>query len=182
MKKFHVPTKNEVNSDNQIIFDHYEKNIGFMPNSLAIYAHSENALKNYLNFNNAKTSLNDQEKEAVNLVVSQVNHSHHCVSVHTFVGRLIGFTDAQMLELRKGKASFDPKIDALVKLAKDITAHRGNSRPEILENFFKAGWTKENLIDAISLVGDKTIANYMNSTIPSEIDFPVAPRLEEDNL
>ena len=47
----------------------------------------------------------------------------------------------------------------------------------MLENFFTAGWTKENLIDVISLVGDKTISNYINNTTKIPVDFPTAVSL-----
>ncbi len=178
MSTFNVPTKDEVSANNQAIFDHLEKAVGFVPNLFATYAHSENALKNYLDFSNAKTSLKAKEKEVVNLAVSQVNNCDYCLSAHTAIGKMNGFTDEQILELRAGKASFDSKLDALAKLAKNITENRGNTDAEVLENFFNAGWTKENLIDTISLVGDKTISNYINNTTRIPVDFPLAPSLE----
>jgi len=177
MKTFNVPTREEVSATNQEIFDNLEKAIGFVPNLFATYAHSNNALKNYLDFSNAATSLKAKEKEAVNLAVSQVNNCEYCLSAHTAIGKMNGFDDAQILNLRAGKAPFDSKLDALAKLAKNTTENRGNTDAPVLENFFAAGWTKENLIDAISLVGDKTISNYINNTTKVPVDFPLAPPL-----
>jgi len=178
MSTFNVPTREEVSTDNQAIFDNLKKAVGFVPNLFATYAYSENALKNYLAFANAKTSLKAKEKEVVNLAVSQVNNCDYCLSAHTAIGKMNGFTDDQIFELRAGYASFDAKLDALAKLARNITENRGNTDAVILENFFNAGWTKENLIDTISLVGDKTISNYINNTTRIPVDFPVAPELE----
>lgn len=177
MKTFNVPTREEVSATNQEIFDNLEKAVGFVPNLFATYAHSNNALKNYLDFSNAATSLKAKEKEAVNLAVSQVNNCEYCLSAHTAIGKMNGFDDAQILNLRAGKAPFDSKLDALAKLAKNTTENRGNTDAPVLENFFAAGWTKENLIDAISLVGDKTISNYINNTTKVPVDFPLAPPL-----
>lgn len=177
MSTFNVPTREEVSNVNQAIFDNLEKTVGFVPNLYATYAYSENALKNYLDFASAKTSLKAKEKEVINLAVSQVNNCEYCLAAHTAIGKINGFTDAQILELRAGKASFDSKLDALAKLAKNITENRGNTDSDVLENFFSAGWTKENLIDAISLVGDKTISNYINNTTKIPVDFPAAPAL-----
>ncbi len=177
MKTFNVPTREEVSATNQEIFDNLEKALGFVPNLFATYAHSNNALKNYLDFSNAATSLKAKEKEAVNLAVSQVNNCEYCLSAHTAIGKMNGFDDAQILNLRAGKAPFDSKLDALAKLAKNTTENRGNTDAPVLENFFAAGWTKENLIDAISLVGDKTISNYINNTTKVPVDFPLAPPL-----
>jgi len=178
MSTINVPKREEVSTANQAIFDNLEKAVGFVPNLFATYAHSESALGNYLGLSNAKTSLKAKEKEVVNLAVSQVNNCIYCLSAHTAIGKMNGFTDEQILELRAGKASFDAKLDALTKLAKNITENRGATDEQVLADFFEAGWTKENLIDTIVLVGDKTISNYVHSTTKVPVDFPVAQPLE----
>ena len=178
MSNFNVPTRGEVSSKNQAIFDNLEKAVGFVPNLYATYALSENALENYLNFANAKTSLSAKQKEVVNLAVSQVNNCIYCLSAHTAIGKMNGFTDEQILELRAGRASFDSKLDALARLSRNITENRGATDADVVDNFLNAGWTKENLIDTIVLVGDKTISNYIHSTTQVPVDFPVAQPLE----
>ncbi|WP_339836876.1 carboxymuconolactone decarboxylase family protein [uncultured Maribacter sp.] len=178
MSTFNVPTRSEVSEKNQAIFDNLEKAVGFVPNLYATYANSNTALENYLNFANAKTSLSAKEKEVVNLAVSQVNECIYCLSAHTAIGKMNGFTDEQILELRAGEASFDSKLDALARLAKNITENRGRTNESVLENYFDQGYTKANLIDTISLVGDKTISNYVHSTTQVPVDFPVAQPLQ----
>lgn len=178
MSTFNVPKREEVSSNNQAIFDNLEKALGFVPNLYATYAHSENALGNYLALSGAKTSLNAKQKEVVNLAVSQVNNCIYCLSAHTAIGKMNGFTEGQILELRSGQASFDNKLDALARLARNSTENRGRTDADVLQNFFDAGWTKENLVDAIVLIGDKTISNYLHSTTDVPVDFPVAQTLE----
>ena len=178
MSTFNVPKREEVSENNQAIFDNLNKALGFVPNLYATYAYSNTALENYLTFSNAKTSLTAKEKEVVNLAVSQVNECSYCLSAHTAIGKMNGFNDEQILELRAGHASFDNKLDALAQLAKNITENRGKTDESVLENFFSAGYTKGNLIDTISLVGDKTISNYIHQTTQIPVDFPVAQPLE----
>ena len=178
MNTFNVPTRENVSANNQAIFDNLNKALGFVPNLYATYAHSDTALENYLNFANAKTSLSAKEKEVVNLAVSQVNDCIYCLSAHTAIGKMNGFTDEQILELRAGYSSVNTKLDALARLAKNVTENRGRTDEAVLENFFNAGYTKANLIDTISLVGDKTISNYIHSTTQVPVDFPVAQPLE----
>ncbi|MGB5819054.1 MAG: carboxymuconolactone decarboxylase family protein [Saonia sp.] len=177
MSTFNVPKRAEVSANNQAIFDNLEKAVGFVPNLFATYAHSENALANYLALQNAKTSLKSKEKEVVNLAVSEVNNCIYCLSAHSAIGKMNGFTDSQILELRDGAASFDNKLDALARLAKNLTENRGAADDAVIDNFFNAGWTKENLIDTIVLVGDKTISNYLHKTTKVPVDFPVAQPL-----
>ena len=179
MNTFNVPTRKDVSANNQAIFDNLNKGLGFVPNLFATFAHSDTALENYLTFANAKTSLSAKEKEVVNLAVSQVNDCIYCLSAHTAIGKINGFTDEQILELRAGFSSVTNKLDALAKLAKNITENRGKTDDSVLENFFNAGYTKGNLIDTISLVGDKTISNYVHSTTKVPVDFPLVLSLEE---
>jgi hypothetical protein len=73
MKKFTVPTREEVAPANQAVFDILSKVLGFVPNLYATIGYSENGLGRYLAYQNAKTTLSNKEKEAVNLIVSQVN-------------------------------------------------------------------------------------------------------------
>ncbi|MDG4715058.1 carboxymuconolactone decarboxylase family protein [Winogradskyella sp. YYF002] len=182
MSTFNVPTRENVSENNQAIFDNLKKALGFVPNLYATYAHSDTALENYLNFANAKTSLSAKEKEVVNLAVSQVNDCIYCLSAHTAIGKMNGFTDEQILELRAGFSSVNTKLDALAKLAKNITENRGRTDADVLENFFNAGYTKANLIDTISLVGDKTISNYVHSTTQVPVDFPEAQPLKTETV
>lgn len=178
MTQFNVPTREEVSADNQAIFDNLKKGIGFVPNIYAAYAHSETALGNYLAFQNGKSSLRAKEKEIVNLVVSQVNGCRYCQSAHTAIGKMHGFNDAQILDIRAGEVPFDAKFDALAKLAKEVTLNRGRIDSEVLANFFEAGYTKGHLIDTLLIVGDKTVSNYLHNITQVPIDFPVAPELE----
>lgn len=178
MNTFNVPSRDEVSENNQAIFDNLNKALGFVPNLYATYAHSDTALENYLTFANAKTSLTAKEKEVVNLAVSQVNDCIYCLSAHTAIGKMNGFTDEQILELRAGYSTVSDKLDALARLAKNVTENRGRTDEAVLENFFNVGYTKGQLIDTISLVGDKTISNYIHSTTQIPVDFPVAQPLE----
>jgi len=177
MSTFNVPTREEVSPKNQAIFDSLKGALGFVPNLYATYAYSENALENYLNLSNAKTSLNAKQKEVVNLAVSQVNNCDYCLAAHTAIGKMNGFTQDQILELREGYASFDTKTNALARLAKNLTQNRGAADPAVIENFFNAGFNKENLVDTIVLVGDKTISNYLHKTTQVPVDFPAAQPL-----
>ncbi len=178
MSTFNVPTKNEVSENNQAIFNQLEKGLGFVPNLYAALAHSETALGNFLAIGQGKTSFSAKEKEVINLAVSQVNQCVYCLSAHTAIGKMNGFSDDQILELRTGEASFDAKLDALAKFARNVAINRGAATQETIENFYAAGYTKGNLADAILVIGEITITNYFHKTTEVPVDFPVAQPLE----
>ncbi len=171
--EFSVPSKSEVSPINQEIFDNLNNALGFVPNLYATIAHSDHGLKRYLDFQNAKTSLSNKEKEAVNLIVSQVNGCIYCQSAHLVLGKMNGFDDNQLLDIRKGESE-NAKLNALVKLAADITKNRGNASDENVWDFFAQGYTKENLVDLILQVSDKTAMNYLHNLTKVPVDFPIA--------
>ncbi|UPG96481.1 carboxymuconolactone decarboxylase family protein [Luteibacter aegosomatissinici] len=177
MSRINVPTRDDVSPANQALFDTLKKGLGMVPNLYATLAHSENALGSYLALQNARSSITGKAREVVNLVVSQVNACEYCLAAHTMIGKMNGFTDAQVLEIRGGTASFDPKLDALARLVKAIAVQRGKIDDALIEGFFAAGWTKENLVDTIVTIGDKTITNYLHSVTQVPVDFPAAPTL-----
>lgn len=178
MTTFKVPSRDEVNSQNQSNFDALQKAIGMVPNLYATIAYSENGLSRYLAFQGAKTSLTNKEKEAVNLVVSQVNGCRYCLSAHTVIGKMNGFSDADTIDIRSGHSK-DAKLDALVTLAKDITENKGRVSPANLDAFYAAGYSNGSLVDVILQVSDKIAMNYLHNLTQIPVDFPVAADIED---
>ena len=176
-RTFSVPIRAEVSASNKQIFDNLQKGLGFVPNLYAFFAKSETALADYLAFQNRKSTLKAKEREVINLVVSQVNGCRYCQSAHTVLGKMNGFTDEQIVELRTGTARFDVKLDALARLARSITINRGHADEALVETFFEAGYTEANLVDVVIVVGDKIISNYIHNLAGFEIDFPLAEEI-----
>lgn len=177
MANFAIPTREEVSENNQIIFDNLQKGLGFVPNLYAFYAKNETALGDYLNLQNRKSTLKAKEREVINLVTSQINDCRYCQSAHTVLGKMNGFTEEQVIELRKGSASFDTKLDALVKFSASVVENRGKASEASKQAFFGAGYTEANLIDVVIVIGDKIISNYIHNLAGFPIDFPLAPEL-----
>ncbi len=178
MTQFAVPTKGEVSAGNQAIFDNLEKGLGFVPNLYATFAYSDTALGDYLALQNRKSSLNAREREIINLVVSQVNECEYCLAAHTALGKMNGFTDEQILEIRSGTASFNPKFDALAKFVQATAVNRGKPAAGAVESLLSAGYDKGNLVDILVVIGDKIISNYLHGVSQVPVDFPAAVALE----
>jgi uncharacterized peroxidase-related enzyme len=176
-RTFTVPAKAEVSANNQNLFDNLHKGLGFVPNLYAYFAKNDTALADYLQLQNRKSTLRAKEREVINLVTSQLNGCRYCQSAHTVLGKMNGFTDEQILEIRKGKASFDSKLDALAKFTASVVENRGHASEESKETFFAAGYSEANMIDVVIVVGDKIISNYIHNLTGFEIDFPLAEEI-----
>lgn len=174
---FTVPTRDEVSENNQGIFDMMTQNFGKVPNLYATFAYNETALADYLTLQNRKNTLSAKEREIINLVVSQVNDCKYCVPAHTFLSKMNGFTEEQILEIRRAQITFDSKYDALAKFVKETVTNRGRASEKALNNLFSEGYNKANLVDIMMIIGDKIISNYLHNTTQITIDWPVAPNL-----
>lgn len=177
MSKINVPTREEVSADNQAIFDNLKGQLTFVPNLYATMAHSENALSTFLALSGSKTSFSAKQKEVIDLAISQVNGCSYCQAAHTAIAKMNGFDEAQTIELRKGHATWDSKTDALAKIAKELAESKGNVSEGTKENFFNAGYSKENLVDLVVAAGAIGITNTLHNLTDVAIDFPAAPAL-----
>lgn len=178
MATFNVPTREEVAPQNQAIFDNLNNALGFVPNLYASFAYSDTALGDYLQLQNRKSSLKAKEREVINLVVSQVNECEYCLAAHTALGKMNGFSDEQILDIRRGEVDFDSKIEALANFTKEATINRGKPSCTTVEALLEAGYTRENIVDTILVIGDKTVSNFIHGTTQVPVDFPAAPALE----
>jgi AhpD family alkylhydroperoxidase len=177
MTRILVPTREQVTPANQAIFDSLKSKLGFVPNLYATFALSEHALVTYLALQGAASSISGKAREVVNLVVSQVNACEYCLAAHTAIAGMVGFTPEQILEIRRGRASWDSTLDALAQLVKNLASERGHADPARLDAFFAAGWNQGHLVDVIVAIGDKVVSNYLHAATQVPVDFPPAPKL-----
>ena len=111
------------------------------------------------------------------MAVSQLNGCKYCQSAHTATGKMNGFTDDQIIELRKGEASWDSKTNVLAQTAQRIAGSNGQIGADSLSAFHAAGYTKENLVDLIVAIGVITVTNLLHNVTEVPIDFPIAVEL-----
>jgi uncharacterized peroxidase-related enzyme len=174
---FPVPTRDAVSEANQAIFDKLKSSLGMVPNLYATLAHSPTALGDYLTLQNRKSSLKAKEREVINLAVSQVNECEYCLAAHTVLGKMNGFSDSQIVDIRRGEAVFDSRLNALVKFVHSVVERRGKPSEELTTALLDAGYTRENVVDIVMAIGDKIITNYLHGVTEVPVDFPPAPAL-----
>jgi uncharacterized peroxidase-related enzyme len=179
MKTFKAPTIDQVSETNQSVFDNLKKNVGFVPNLYATYAYNDTALSDYLTLQSRKSTLSSKEREIINLVVSEINQCYYCLSAHTAIGKMNGFSDEQIIEIRQADITFDDKYAALAHFVNSAVENRSKPSQEFIDLLFEAGYTEAQLIDIIMVIGDKMISNFIHGTTNIPIDFPEAQPLEE---
>ena len=179
MKTIHVPQKEQLSAESQSILESVEKKLGKIPNLYATIGYSSSAIKSMLETEallSHNSSFSAKEREAINLIVSQVNECDYCLAAHTSMAKMRGFTEDDTKEIRRGVFS-DKKLDAIIKLAQAISNNKGKAGNTALENFFSAGFDEKALMELTALVTLRSFTNYVFANTKISIDFPLAPEL-----
>jgi uncharacterized peroxidase-related enzyme len=178
MKTIQVPVREQVGAEAQVIFDQYQKRLGKVPNLYATIGYSGSALKGFVDF---ETALNHgvftgKEREAIALIVSEINGCAYCLAGHTLAAIKNGFTKEDTLALRRGKIN-DVKLDAILQLAKSITINQGHADEKALADFYAAGYDEAAVMELIGLVTVRIFTNYVYALTAIPVDFPAAEPL-----
>lgn len=179
MVQIEIPDRAALSEANRNYVEYFDKRLGHIPNLYLYMMHSASAFDTFYTFHNRKTSLSLREREVISLVVAEVNKSLYCLSAHTMIAKLNGFDEEQIIQLRQGKADFDPKLDALAGLVKRLAEKANLHLRTELAAFFDAGYTRENLVDVLQAMGENIISNLTAKTLTVPIDFPLAQALNE---
>mgnify|MGYP001135623651 CR=1 FL=1 len=180
MKTLKPVSFEEANEKTQNIFNAVKSKIGMVPNLYATMGVSDKLLGGFLAFTETIKSgeFTNKEYEAIALATSQANGCAYCLSAHTTLGKMNGFTEEETLELRTNTIA-DTKLNALVSLASEITAQHGHPTQQATQNFFNEGYSKAAFAELIGAVALTTITNYVFHNGGFEIDFPKAQNIEE---
>lgn len=176
MKTITVPNKEQLSAESQTILESVEKKMGKIPNLYATIGYSSSALKAMLETEASlshDSSFSAKEREAINLIVSQVNNCDYCLAAHTMLAKMKGFSDEDTIALRKAEYS-DAKLNSVLKLAKSISSNKGAADDSALQNFFEAGYDEKALVELNALIALRSFTNYVFANTQIPIDFPLA--------
>jgi uncharacterized peroxidase-related enzyme len=170
-----VPTNEQLSPASLLILEQVKKRLGKVPNLYAVIGYSEFALKAFTEFedNLQKGSFSAKEREAIALVVSEVNSCDYCLAAHTVAAEKKGFSNDETLCIRKAEVN-DFRLHAIVRLAKSIAENKGIASDNLLENFYTAGFNEASLVELIGLVTVRIFTNYVYAVSKIPIDFPEA--------
>ncbi|WP_218221857.1 carboxymuconolactone decarboxylase family protein [Nesterenkonia sp. Act20] len=118
-----------------------------------------------------------QTREAIALAVGNVDECTYCQSAHTQGAKGAGLSEDQTVAIRRGEVDFDPKLAALLEVAREATAEKGNVDDATWQAALDAGWSTEELTELTTHVALNLYTNYFNHMVKTELDVPAAPSL-----
>lgn len=176
MKTIPVPSSEQVGPDSAAMFEVIQKRLGKVPNLYATMGYSSQALKAFLDFDSTLShgAFSAKQREAIALVVSEVNHCEYCLAAHSMVAMKNGLTNDELLDIRRGHSA-NEKINVIVQLAKSIAETKGHPEDKYVDQFLAAGYDNAALMELIGLVAIRVFTNYVFGVANVPIDFPLAP-------
>lgn len=153
---------------------------GFTPKLHGILAESPVALKAYddLFALVAQSSLTAVEQQVAYQAINVFHECEYCTAGHTFLSRNAGVSEDAIQALRNETPINDTRLQALRVFAETVVRERGFASDQEIDAFIAAGFTRENVLEVVTIIATKTISNYTNhlTKTPKE-DFMADPSL-----
>ena len=155
-----------------------QKKLGLVPNMTRVMVNSPAVLEAYIAFSGALDggSLNAKIRERIALGTAEANQCNYCLSAHSTIGKLVGLSDAEVLESRRGQAA-DVKLAAALQLSRALVEKRGAVSEADVDAARKGGLTDGEIAEVVALTALNIFTNYFNTAFQVDVDFPVVKPL-----
>lgn len=164
------------------LFDAAKAKLGKVPNLLLALGASTAALRGYLEFSGALShseALTAKQREVIALGVAQANGCEYCLAAHSTIGKLVGLSPKEIAAARRGDG-MDSALGAVARFAAEVLRTRGRVSDESLEAFRTAGFGDEAVAEVVAHVALSVFTNYFNNLAETDVDFPAAAPLADD--
>ena len=121
------------------------------------------------------SNLDNAARQAIHLTVAAVNDCDYCQAAYTGAALAAGFDLEETVEIRRGKVHGDPKLTALLTLCRQVADNRGWVDQSVWDGAFKAGWSREEVLDAYADVVRTILTNYFNHMVDTDLDLREVP-------
>ena len=143
-------------------------------------AHSPVVLQSYVALQSViadYSSYDARTREAIALAVGNVDDCSYCQAAHTGGGKAAGLSTDEMIDIRRDSVDFDPKLAALLALAREYTRDVGNVSDATWQAALDTGWSEEQLTELSVHVTLNLLTNYFNHFAQTDLDIPAAPEI-----
>lgn len=172
MLQFALHTEETAPADAVSTIEALRKAYGFLPNLIGTLANAPAAARGYAAVADAfeSSSLSKVEQQVVLLATSFENRCHYCVAAHSLVARMVGADDATVAALRDGDPIQDDRLEALRSFTVSVVRNRGWSPEADVQAFLDAGFSREQVLEVVTGVTQKTLSNYANHLAATPLD------------
>lgn len=158
--------------DAKPFMDQAQRAYGMIPNLYAKMAEAPALLQGYHQLGQlfASSGLNAVEQQVVLLTVSRENHCEYCVGAHSVIADMNSVPSEVTDAIREGETIGDSRLEALRQFTAQLVEQRGWMDEQDIRTFLEAGFTPANVLEVVLGIGMKTLSNYTNHLVGTELD------------
>jgi alkylhydroperoxidase family enzyme len=162
MERFPVHTLDSAPEASKSALRDVHARFGLIPNLASAMATSPVLIQSFIGiFDKVHGgSFTEPEIQTVLLTDAVTNACAWAVALHSALALQAGLVPADVAAMRAGRSPSDSKLGALSTLARTLIEERGRLDDQDIESFLAAGFGKDLLLEAITIVAASTITNY----------------------
>ncbi|MBZ0324670.1 MAG: carboxymuconolactone decarboxylase family protein [Alphaproteobacteria bacterium] len=155
------------------LFTAIKRKVGMVPNLYRVAANQPKVLAGLLGLNEtlAGGGFDAHTREAIALAVAGANACDYCASAHAAISAGLKVAP-ETIEAHLAGRSTDPRIAAILALARAIVAARGMVADTDLSAARDAGLSEADIVETVGNVVANIFTNYLNHVAGTDIDFP----------
>lgn len=155
------------------LLDGLRQRLGRIPNMIRLMAHSPTVLRAYLDFTFAmqQTTVSAALRNQLALVVAETSGSRYFLSLAEALAHRDGLSAEDVAAARRAEAR-DPTAARALRFAVRVVRERGAIPPEEIPTLREAGFTDEQVVEIVALVGLNLFRSDFNLALGTEIDAP----------
>lgn len=159
------------------ILEKVKAKYGFVPNLMGVFAESPEILQAYATLSGLvdQTTLSPLERQIALIGASATNGCDYCVAAHSTASSMQNLPSDVIQAVRENRPIADTKLETFRKFVQTVTDQRGNVPEEEKAAFLEAGYTEQNILEVILVVGMKTLSNYTNHIAETPLDSAFEP-------
>jgi hypothetical protein len=175
MQRFPVHTIDSAPEDSKSALAGVESRFGTIPNLAGAMATSPVLIQSFIGIFDKVHGGNFTEKQIQTVLLTDAvtNGCTWAVALHTVLGLQAGLDPADVEAMRAGGSPPNRKLGALSTLARTLIEKRGRLDDQDIERFLAAGFGKDLLLEAITIVAASTITNYTGSVTSPPLEAPL---------
>ena len=172
MSEFITHSVNSAPAGAQPLLQAAQKDFGFVPNLLGVFAQSPVTLEAYLTLNKLfdKSSFSKAERQVILLSISRFSDCCYCLAAHGTVAKALQVPTDILEAIHYQQPLNDPKLDAIRTFTVAVLEKRGWVDKAEVQEFYQAGFMPQQVLEIILAISFKTLSNYVNHINDTEID------------
>lgn len=143
-----------------------KEKFGTVPEAVARLATAPQLLNTFLSGSAAveATTLSPLAREVAIMTIATRHDCRVCVGIHTAALRRLG-APAVAESLRAGEPLEDPYLEAMRSFVGALFAAYGDVSTDTLQAFLAAGYTKEQALEVVLVIGIYTMSTFANRLV-----------------